>query len=328
MSALPRLDATQEAQAQPLIQRYQPPANLRERIMAPLLRAAMRFGVKPFFGPPWPFAVQRLAIGAGARLMPQDRRAVVTHERIGALPVERIRPRDAQATQHVILYLHGGGFIAGSPRTHRPITRRLCALTGATVIVPDYRLGPEARFPAQIDDALMCYQALLAEGWRGEQIVVAGDSAGGSLTYMLSAIAAQKGWPQPAGLVMISPALQFDAMLHATDHPKSAADPVIRLSLAESVMAALQVPMSHPWADPMKQDLSSLPPTLLQVGEDEVLYDSADWLVREATAAGRPIEMEVYMKRWHVFHVHAGLLPSADRALMRIAEFMQRQWAA
>jgi len=77
-----------------------------------------------------------------------------------------------------------------------------------------------------------------------------------------------------------------------------------------------------------REDLSSLPPTLLQVGEDEVLYDSADWLVREATAAGRPIEMEVYMKRWHVFHVHAGLLPSADRALMRIAEFMQRQWTA
>lgn len=319
--------AAPEAQAQPVIQRYQPPVSLRERLMAPMLRMGMRLGVKPFFGPPWPFAVQRLAIAAGARMMPQDGRATVSHEQIGNLAVERIRPRGVTRTAHVILYLHGGGFIAGSPRTHRPITRRLAALTGATVVVPAYRLGPEARFPAQIDDSVRCYEALLAEGWPADRIAVAGDSAGGTLTYMLSAVAARKGLPQPAALVLISPALQLEAMLHAQPHPKASADPVIRLSLARSVMAALQIPMDHPWADPMQQDLRALPPTLLQVGEDEVLYDSADWLVRAATAARRPVEMEVYLRRWHVFHVHAGLLPSADRALERIATFMQRHWA-
>ncbi len=108
--------------------------------------------LKPFLGPPWPFAVQRAALSIGSSLMPQDGRAQVKADRIAHMHVERIVPRSAVRSPHAILYMHGGAFVAGSPRTHRSITRRLCALTGAEVLVPHYRLAPEHPFPAQIED--------------------------------------------------------------------------------------------------------------------------------------------------------------------------------
>ena len=137
-----------------VVRRYEPPAGWRESVMAALMRGALRVSLKPFLGPPWPFAVQRAALSIGSSLMPQDGRAQVKADRIAHMHVERIVPRSAVRAPHAILYMHGGAFVAGSPRTHRSITRRLCALTGAEVLVPHYRLAPEHPFPAQIEDGV------------------------------------------------------------------------------------------------------------------------------------------------------------------------------
>ncbi len=313
--------------AQPVIRRYQPPMGLRESIVAGILRAALRIALKPFLGPPWPFAVQRAALAIGSALMPQDSRATVSVEHVGRIEADRVVPKAAKGQpRHAILYLHGGAFVVGSPRTHRSITRALSAMTGAMVLVPHYRLAPEAPFPAQLEDCVQCYKQLLQEGYTAERISVVGDSAGGHLAFMTAIVAMQQGLPGPASVVMMSPALSLHMLPNSTGPEREPRDPMIRPSWAEDVDRAMRVPPGHPHANPMAQDLSAFPPSLTQVGDDEVLYDNAIWVAEHATAAGRVAELEIYMKRWHVFQAHASLLPSSMRALQRQADFMARHW--
>lgn len=326
MSAVQKAPAV--AVKQPVIRRYQPPAGLRESIMAAMMRVALRVTLKPFLGPPWPFAVQRLSLAMGSSLMPQDGRATVRVERVAHIEVDRVLPKGVTGQpRHAILYLHGGAFVAGSPRTHRSITRALSAMTGAQVLVPHYRLAPESPFPAQLDDCVQCYKQLLQEGYSADRISIAGDSAGGNLTFMTAIAAMKQGLPAPASLVMMSPALSLHPLPNSTGFERQARDPMIRMAWAEDVERAMKVPTDHPLANPMAQDLSQLPPSLTQVGDDEVLYDNAVWVVENATAAGRVAELEIYMKRWHVFQAHASLMPGSVRALERQAEFMKRHWA-
>ncbi len=313
--------------ARPIVRQYQPPAGLQESVVAAIVRVAMHVGLKPFLGPPWSYAVQRFALALGSGLMPQDGRAQVKVDRIGGIAVDRVTSKTAPMPRHAILFMHGGAFVAGSPRTHRSITRRLAVLTGAEVLVPDYRLAPESPFPAQIEDGVSAYRQLLADGYAPERIAIAGDSAGGNLTLMVTMALQQAGLPLPAALVMMSPAFSLHALPNGTAHERESRDPMIRLAWALDVEKALKVPQDHPLANPMAQDLSCVPPSLLQVGEDEVLYDNAMWFVQAAADAGRVSELEIYLKRWHVFQAQAGLMPSADRALERQAEFLKRHWA-
>ncbi|MBT9608678.1 alpha/beta hydrolase [Aquabacterium sp.] len=326
MSAVPKTPAT--ATARPVIRRYEPPAGLQESIVAAILRVALKVTLKPFLGPPWPFAVQRMSLALGSSLMPQDGRATVHVDRVGSIEVDRVVPKAAKGQpRHAILYLHGGAFVAGSPRTHRSITRALSALTGAQVLVPHYRLAPESPFPAQLDDCVQCYKQLLQEGYTADRISIAGDSAGGNLTFMTAIAAVKQGLPAPASLVMMSPALSLHPLPDTTAYERVSRDPMIRLAWADDVERAMKVPADHPLANPMAQDLSQLPPSLTQVGDDEVLFDNAVWVVEHATAAGRVAELEIYMKRWHVFQAHASMLPSSGQALARQAAFMKRHWA-
>jgi monoterpene epsilon-lactone hydrolase len=320
--------SAQSSQTHPVIRRYQPPAGLQEALVAAIMRGALKVGLKPFLGPPWPFAVQRTALALGSSLMPQDGRAQVRVEQVAHIAVDRVTPKiGPKKPRHAILYLHGGAFVAGSPRTHRSITRSLSAMTGALVLAPDYRLAPEAPFPAQLDDCVACYRQLLAEGYSADRIAIAGDSAGGNLTFMTAIAAMKAGLPAPAVLVMMSPALSLHPLPNTTAYERQSRDPMIRLAWANDVERAMKVPHDHPLANPLAQDLSALPPSLIQVGDDEVLFDNATWLIDAATVAGRTCELEIYMKRWHVFQAHAALLPSSVKALGRQAEFMKRHWA-
>jgi monoterpene epsilon-lactone hydrolase len=327
MSAANLDPQAQHVQVHPVIRRYMPPAGLQESIMAAIMRVALKVTLKPFLGPPWPFSVQRMSLAIGSALMPQDGRAQVKADRVEHIPVERVTPKAGSGKpRHAILYLHGGAFVAGSPRTHRSITRRLAAETGALVLVPHYRLAPEAVFPAQLDDCVACYRQLLKEGYAPERIAIAGDSAGGSLTFMTAIAAMKAGMPGPASLVMMSPAFSLHPMPNSTHKERESRDPMIRLAWGELVEKAMQVPPNHPFANPLAQDMSRLPPSLVQVGEDEVLYDNSTWFADAATAAGRTTELEIYLKRWHVFQAHAALMPSSLKALDRQVEFMKRHW--
>ncbi|MFZ5527395.1 MAG: alpha/beta hydrolase [Pseudomonadota bacterium] len=312
----------------PIIRQYLPPKSAKERVMGTLLRGALVAGLKPFLGPPWRVGTQRVALHAGSVAMPQDRRARVSKGRIGAMEVERVTSKLVPQPRHAILYMHGGAFCVGSPRTHRSITTRLAALTGALVLVPHYRRTPEHQFPAQIDDGVVAYKQLLADGFEPGRIAIAGDSAGGNLTYILSAALRLQGLPQPGVLVMMSPVVSTDLASLESARTRVHRDPMIRPAWGHQVTGWYNAPHDHPLGTPKAVDLSEMPPSLIQVGEDEVLFDDSKWIVEAATRAGRHAELEIYLKRWHVFQSHAGLLPSSDQALQRQADFMKQHWAA
>lgn len=311
------------------VQRFAPPDTLRERLLAALLRLSLRLTFKVFVGPPWPLAVQRGATHLLSVLMPPGGGVTVSKTRIdgpaGALAVERIAPRGVKP-RHAILFMHGGAFCVGSPRTHRAITTRLAALAQAEVLVPHYRRTPEAPFPAQIDDGVAAYRRLLADGYPPERIAIAGDSAGGSLTLLVSLALRQQGLPLPAALVYMSP-LTDTTFSSVSMRQNQSLDPMLRKGWIDQAAGWYAAPPEHPLAVPLQGDLSGLPPALVQVGTDEVLHDDAVLLAERASQQGSHVELEIYDQRWHVFQIHAGLLAGSRDALVRQASFLRRHWA-
>lgn len=313
--------------AKPVIREYPPLPGALEAITA----AAMRFSLRAFFKsvmkPPMPVQVQRATLHMLSISMPPALGVKVEKIMIGRMSAERITPKGAGKPRHAMLYLHGGAFCAGSPRSHRSITSRLAKLAQCEVLAIHYRRVPESPFPAQIEDAVAGYKQLLKEGFKPEQIAVGGDSAGGTLTLLVYKALELEGVPGPKCLVMMSPA--FDAKLDSESVKKNKQlDPMINIEWGHQGFAWYRPRTDHPLAFPKRQDLSTLPPTLVQVGEHEVLFDDSVWLVHASSRFGRPVELEIYKERWHVFQIHAGIMPSATLALQRQAAFMRKQWGA
>ncbi len=311
---------------EPIVRHFLPPAGLREVVTAQFLRLSLHLLFKPVMRPPWPLFVQRGVLHGLSVVMPGASGVTIRHELIGRMPVERITPKGSQP-RHAVLYLHGGAFCTGSPRSHRSITTRLAKLTRAEVLVPHYRRVPEHPFPAQIEDTVTAYAQLLKDGYKPEYIAIVGDSAGCTLTFMATMALRRAGLPLPAVLVMMSPAVDM-SLTSRSAQERADRDPMINLSWGRQAMAWYRVQHDHPLGNPMAQDLSDLPPALIQVGDDEVLFDDAHWVAHAAGQAGRHVELEIYLKRWHVFQVHAGVLPSSTAALRRQAEFIRHHWRA
>ncbi|MBW8485018.1 alpha/beta hydrolase [Actinomadura parmotrematis] len=224
-----------------------------------------------------------------------------------------------------ILYLHGGGYVVCSPRTHRPITSRLAVDTGLPVLVPRYRLAPEHPFPAPLEDAVAAYEWLLARGVPASGIVIAGDSAGGHLAASLTGEICRTGLPRPAGTVLFSPWADLTCEL-STQAQRLARDPYISASAARRV--ARLVVGSGDFADPRLALLtcpwSETPPILIQVGGAEVLRGDSEALHRALTEAGNDCELQVWKGQMHVFQILNRVLPEASAAMRETARFVAR----
>lgn len=315
------------ATSSPIQRSYPPVPGLRERIVSAMMRASLRFLFKPVIKPPMPVGLQRAVLHTLSVLMPPGGGVKVEHVEVGQMSAERITPKATPRPKHALLYLHGGAFCAGSPRSHRSITTRLSRLADCEVLAIHYRRVPEHPFPAQIEDSVAGFKDLLHRGYKPEHIAVAGDSAGGTLTLLVFKALELEGLPTPKCLVMMSPA--FDARLNSDSVKKyRKLDPMINIEWGMQGFAWYRPRHDHPLALPKRQDLSTLPPTLVQVGEIEVLHDDSVWLLHAAKRFERHVELEVYKDRWHVFQIHAGLMPSATRALERQAAFMRQHWGA
>lgn len=296
--------------------------SLMQKILPPVLRGT----IKPAFNPALPIGLRRrwLELGSLAMLAPRDCRYEATT--LGGRASERVRA-DAQVTRNVVLYLHGGGYFMGSPRTHRAITGRLARLTGATVHVPAYRLSPEHPYPAQLQDALAAYRALLDHGVAPQRLAVAGDSAGGHLTLSLLLTLRELGLPQPAAAVLLSP--WADAGIEgASSQTIGARDPMLTPEWARLTGAEFRggIAVDDPRVHLLAADLQGLPPLRIEVGSEEILLSDAEHLVESARAAGVEVSYRRWDGYWHVFQVHAGLLPAADASLAGIAGWLQERW--
>jgi acetyl esterase/lipase len=222
-----------------------------------------------------------------------------------------------------VLYVHGGGYVSCSPATHRPVTAALARLTGRRVLSVDYRLAPEHRYPAALDDVVAAYRWLLASGVPAASVAVAGDSAGGGLALALAARARAEGLPAPACVVAFSPWTDLagtGASVTANDGRCAMFRPE---NVAQFAAAYLGGASPHdPGASPLRADPAGFPPTLLQVGSTELLLDDARAMHERLVAAGRESRLEVYPEMMHGWQLLVGLVPEAGAALRGAARFI------
>lgn len=223
----------------------------------------------------------------------------------------------------VLLYLHGGGYFFSSAELHRPITWRLSRACHRPVLSINYRMAPAFQFKHWLEDAMTSYIFLLELGYLPENILIAGDSAGGNLVMVMLQSLRHQGLPLPAAAICLSPWTDFtgeSASMHfnRSHDPMFAAGAVSRLGK----FFAQDYDPEHPWVSPVRADLSGMPPLLIMVGSTEVLRDDALRLTERARAAGVPVVYEEWGSMPHVFPLFAFWMPEARRAYRHIARFV------
>jgi acetyl esterase/lipase len=241
---------------------------------------------------------------------------------LGGVPALEVRVDGADA-DGVILYLHGGSYVLGSARTGANLAAPLSRRSGVPAISLDYRLAPEHPFPAGVDDALAAYRELV-EG--GQNVVIAGDSAGGGLALATLVAARAEGLAQPAGVVLLSPWTDVSLKSPSMDS-RDEDDPLFsRANMAESAELYLNgADPANELASPVFADLRGLPPLLVQVGTAEILLDDSLRLVARAAEQDVDVSLDVIAGAPHVFQYFAGFLSEADEALDRAATFVKNR---
>ncbi|WP_137886851.1 alpha/beta hydrolase [Pseudomonas sp. 2FE] len=295
---------------------------LSQRLLAGVLRSSLRLLFRGLVRPPMPIAGQRAIIRGLTATSVAPRDVERSSGTLAGRACEWHRP--AQDSGRVLLYLHGGAYLIGSPATHRSITGNLAKRCAMAVCALDYRLAPEHPYPAALEDALAAYRELLGQGYTAAQIVIGGDSAGGNLSLITALRLKQLGLPLPAALVCFSP--WTDASCSQL-HKPPAGDPLLHpawIQQAVGLYCPAGMDRRDPGLSPVYADLTGLPPLLIQVGEDELLLNDSLRFAEQADAAGVTVKLERYAGLWHVFQAHAGLLDVADLALIRVADFLQQ----
>jgi monoterpene epsilon-lactone hydrolase len=260
------------------------------------------------------------------RPLPRDairrvRRAVVAD---GPLRGEWFRRKDARAPEHgTIVYLHGGSYLYGSPRTHADTLARLALATGRPVLAPEYRLAPEHPYPAQRDDALAALRGLEALGIPRTRVVIAGESAGGNLALAAALALRDAGEPQPNALAVISPWL--DLTSSADSHRRNLAYDygTPEMLRAQARLFAGALPVDDPRLSIGRVDPAGIAPTFLQVGTAELLLDECrEWCGR-ARASGVALTVDEAADLPHAPPFFASVSPAGAAALAAVATFIR-----
>ena len=226
-----------------------------------------------------------------------------------------------------ILYLHGGGYYAGSLATHQALTANISMEAGAPLLLVEYRLAPEHPFPAALEDATRSYRWLLRQGLPPERIAIAGDSAGGGLAIAAMLELKASGGPLPAAGVCLSP--WFDlAMTGESTRTKASVDPTLRSSDMPFVAWCYlrSADPRTPTASPLYGDLSGLPPILIQAGTNEILLDDARRFAERAGQMGVSVQLEIWEEMFHVWHAYSRVVPEARKAIAAIGGFLRSHW--
>ena len=282
---------------------------LRLRVKRKLARSASPLAARSAFNNP----------------LPPPRGAKFTPGRLGGIAGEWARA--ATPGFGTLLYLHGGGYFACSPQTHRSITGAY-AIRGLDVFTPDYRLAPENPFPAAVEDALAAYRGMLDSHPKGE-FAIGGDSAGGGLALATILSARAAGLALPACALLFSPWTDLagtgasvttnakrDSMLYA---PRIAEGAAVYLNGADA---------TNPLASPLYGDLTGFPPLLIQVGEPEILLDDSTRLAERARAAGVRVDLSIWPNLPHVWQVSQIFLPESRQALDQATSFAKSALAS
>jgi epsilon-lactone hydrolase len=305
--------------------------------MQALLKALSRLSLRLFFRPivgsglPLPFrrrwmaALTRVVAGPGG-IERSDLWA-------GSVRISRFRKPLAEAIgtidpgdREAVVFVHGGAFQVGGGDTYAGFAGWLAEVTGADVYMPDYRLAPEDPQPAPTDDVFAAYRAVVELGHDPGRMAVVADSAGAALAVGTIRSLGEMGVPPPAAVVLISPWLDL-----SLSGPSVAAvggrDPVLRADWLRRAARdhAAGLPSDDPRISPLFAELRRLPPTLVQVGTDEILLDDSTRFADRAFAAGVEVELQRFDGFWHDFQMYARYLTPARDALTDIAAFLERR---
>lgn len=226
----------------------------------------------------------------------------------------------------VVLYLHGGGFYSGSSSTHRNVAVTLADTSKTDVFVADYRLSPEHKYPAQVEDTVSAFEALRGRGIPACSIAVASDSAGGWLAADLAVQLKEKSQDQPAALYLMSPILDFSGRSRSMQEKASVDTVVTPTGIRNSSVAAFGENPSILQARAWSADLRGLPPILIQVGSDETLLDDALGFAEKGARAGVPTRLRVYPGVMHQWQLFPGNFSPAREALMEAGAFLNSQF--
>jgi monoterpene epsilon-lactone hydrolase len=293
-------------------------------LRAEIMRVGMRFLVKRRIHADTSVADVRRHLRLLGWFVPRPPRGTETVATdAGGVKADRIATPASRTDRHV-LYLHGGSYLVGWPALYRDFTWRIATICRARVLCIAYRLAPEHPFPAALDDAVAAYRSLLAQGAEPRRMALMGDSAGGGLVLATLLRLRDEGAPLPAAAVAVSPWTDL-ALTGESLRSNAAIDPMIPVEAAPRVVSLCLAGADprNPYASPLYGDPSGLPPTLILVGGDDVLRDDAVRMAERMRAAGCDVEIEVWPRMWHVWHLLARVLPEARAALARIGTFVE-----
>lgn len=255
-----------------------------------------------------------------ASLFPANGTCQTSTETLGGVPGERF---NAGAGPRV-LYLHGGGYCIGSSRSHRHVTARLAQELSGEVFSLDYRLAPEAPFPAAHEDAVAAWNAFSGEA--GSPVAIAGDSAGGGLACALTAVLLGNGAPPPASLTLFSPWVSLKSTADSFDR-LAQLDPLVSRNTADFFARhyAAEHQQDGAFASPLGCDVSRFPPTLIQAGGREVFLDDIEAFAARLQAHDRSVTLTVRPDMFHVWHLYWPWLAEGRAALAEAAQFIRRE---
>ena len=227
------------------------------------------------------------------------REVLVKEHDFGRFQGAWIMPRD-ERRGGVVLYLHGGGYTCGSLEYAKGFAATLASECGVRAFCAAYRLAPENRYPAALDDALEAYQYLLSKGYAAHQILLCGESAGGGLIYALCLKLKELGLPLPCGLIGISPWTDLTGSGKSYEEHREI-DPSMTPELLQFYAKCYTDDPTDPFCSPLFGDLTGLPPSLLFVGGDEVMLDDTRMLHEKLLESGCRSKMIVAPERWHAY---------------------------
>jgi epsilon-lactone hydrolase len=245
---------------------------------------------------------------------------------LGGVPAITLQPQ-VGSPDRTVLYFHGGGYVSGSPpERFVPLAAAVALAANARVHVVDYRLAPKTRFPGAFDDCLRSYHWLVTDGGADpETLAVIGDSAGGNLAVAISAAARDQGLPLPARIAIISPFADL-TFSGASMQERQHLDPFVTRALLESTLTDYLAGADphDPRCSAIFADMRGLPPLLIQVGENEILYDDAIRIQDAATRAGVDVTFESWRYGIHVWPVFISAgLPESAAAVEHLATFLK-----
>ncbi len=267
------------------------------------------------------------AVELAARVQLRHRDVTVERVRGEHWAAELVTPRGVQPGTGAIVYYHGGAFLFCGTATHRHVVEQLALRTGVPVLSVDYRQNHRGKVADAVEDGLAAVDWLIERGFDPSQLLLAGDSAGGHLSFAVTTALRDVGL-QVAGVVGLSPWLDFDNAMRR-EGPNARRDhyiPVRRLDAIAQLVTGR--PIIEPSLSPVNASLRGFPPALLMCAADEVLRHDSELMATRLHKAGVPVDLHIWQGQVHAFPVLGQLVPEASAAIDLVAEFAREQVGA